>query len=53
LINPNTSYPGRQAQKPLGVRLEVYIILLVVGLKLALKDEMDHVVQVLLDLACE
>jgi hypothetical protein len=29
------------------------IILLVVELKLAVKDEMDHVAQVLLELACE
>jgi hypothetical protein len=29
------------------------IILLVVELKLPFKDEMDHVVQVLLDLVCE
>jgi hypothetical protein len=39
------------------VEHEVYmlqgIILLVVELKLAFKDEMEHVAQVLLDLVCE
>jgi hypothetical protein len=39
------------------VEHEIYmlqgIILLIVELKLALKSEMDHVAQVLLELACE
>ena len=52
LIGPN----GTSETSGGEVEHEVYmlqsIILLVVELKLALKDEMDHVAQVLLDLVC-
>ena len=57
LTSPKIPFPERQ--KPLGVRLNTKfymvqgIILLVVELKLAVKYEMDHVAQVLLELTCE
>jgi hypothetical protein len=49
--------PGTPETSGGEVEHEVYmlqgIILLVVELKLAFKDEMDHIAQVLLELACE
>lgn len=49
--------PGTSQTSGGEVEHEVYmlqgIILLVVELKLAFKDELDHIAQVLLELACE
>jgi len=54
---PKHHTPGTPETSGGEVEHEVYmlqgIILLVVELKLAFKDEMDHIAQVLLELACE
>jgi hypothetical protein len=54
---PEKPMPGTSQTSGGKVEHEVYmlqgIILLVVELKLAFKDELDHIAQVLLELACE